>query len=213
VSTAAFPAGADRAREHVVRRGRALAHITIGYNSLEALIAILSGVAAGSVALIGFGLDSLIEVTSGAVALWRLHSDSDLGKRERSERAARRIIGVCFLALSAYVAWEAAESLWLRMAPERSLPGIALACASLVVMPLLARAKRKVALSLGSSALASDSKQTEFCTYLSAILLGGLLLNAMWSWWWADPIAGLVMTPVIAREGVVAMRGRSCGCH
>ncbi len=202
----------ESSRERLVGRGRVLAYFTIGYNSLEALIAIVSGLVAGSIALIGFGLDSLIEVTSGAAALWRLHSDAGAGMRERSERLARRIIGLCFLALAAYVAWEAAESLVRRAAPERSLPGIALACVSLVVMPLLARAKRRVALGLNSSALASDSKQTEFCTYLSAILLGGLLLNALWAWWWADPAAGLVMTPIIAREGALALRGRSCGC-
>lgn len=189
-----------------------LAWLTIGYNSLEALMALACGLAAASIALTGFGLDSLIEVTSGAAALWRLRHDADARMRRRSERLARRIIGGCFLALAAYIAWEAAESLAGRTAPERSVPGIVLACVSLVVMPLLARAKRRVALGLDSSALASDSKQTEFCTYLSAILLGGLLLNALWRWWWADPAAGLAMTPVIVREGLLALRGRSCGC-
>jgi divalent metal cation (Fe/Co/Zn/Cd) transporter len=192
------------AREQLVRRGQRLQFLTIAYNSLEAVAALIAGVLARSIALVGFGLDSLIEVTSGGAALWRLY------RGEHAERLALRLVGSSFLALAAYVAWEAVESLWTGQAPARSIPGIVLAAASLVVMPLLARAKRRVAAGLGSAALEADARQTDFCLYLSGILLGGLLLNAFLGWWWADPVAGLAMTPIIAREGVRAWRGQLC---
>jgi len=198
-----------------VRRGLHLEYFTIAYNSLEALIAIVFGIVAGSVALVGFGLDSVIEVTSGATLNWRLRADSSIAARERAERTALRIVGVCFLGLAAYVTYEAAESLWLQRAPERTMPGIALAVASMVVMPLLARAKRRVAGRIGSSALTADAMQTQLCTYLSAILLGGLLLNALLGWWWADPLAALAMIPIMVKEGRSALRGETCcaSCH
>ncbi len=192
-------------RAELVRRGRRLEYFTIGYNSLEGLVSIVAGAVAGSVSLIGFGLDSLIEVTSGGALLWRLHRDD-----ERFERGALRVVGACFLALAAYVLWESASALAGGKAPERSIPGIAVAALSLIVMPVLVRAKRRVAAAIGSAALHADSRQTDFCTYLSAILLGGLLLNAVFGWWWADPVAGLVMTPVIAGEGLRAVRGKAC---
>jgi divalent metal cation (Fe/Co/Zn/Cd) transporter len=198
-----------------VRRGLHLEYFTIAYNSLEALIAIVFGIVAGSVALVGFGLDSVIEVTSGATLIWRLRADSSIAARERAERTALRIVGVCFLGLAAYVTYEAAESLWLQRAPERTMPGIALAVASMVVMPLLARAKRRVAGRIGSSALTADAMQTQLCTCLSAILLGGLLLNALLGWWWADPLAALAMIPIMVKEGRSALRGETCcaSCH
>jgi len=203
---------AERARH--VRRGAALEWAGIGYNCLEALIALAAGILAGSVALVGFGLDSVIEVTSSSALLWRLRADADHAARERAEGASLKIVGSCFLVLAAYVAWEAAESLLRTEAPRPSVPGILLAIASLVVMPLLSRAKRRVAGQIRSAALAADSKQTELCAWLSAILLAGLVLNAAFGWWWADPVAGLVMTPIIAREGIAALRGRSCcDCH
>jgi divalent metal cation (Fe/Co/Zn/Cd) transporter len=177
---------------------------------LEGVIAILAGLAAGSVALVGFGADSLIEVTASLTAIWRLRSDSDPGRRERSERISLRIIGILFLALAAYVAADATKSLITRQEPDASLVGLVLAAASLVVMPLLANAKRRVAVAMGSGALAAESRQTMLCTYLSAILLGGLILNAALGWWWADPAAALVMVPIIAREGIDAVRGRAC---
>jgi divalent metal cation (Fe/Co/Zn/Cd) transporter len=198
-----------------VRSGLFLEYFTIAYNSLEGLIALIFGMMAGSVALIGFGLDSAIEVTSGAALVWRLRSDRDAGQREHTERVALRVVGICFLMLAAYVAYEAAESLIRREAPQRTIPGIALACASLVVMPLLARAKRRIASRISSSALTADAKQTEFCTYLSAILLGGLLIHAALGWWWADPASALLMAPIIANEGRNALRGNTCCavCH
>jgi divalent metal cation (Fe/Co/Zn/Cd) transporter len=196
----------------LVRRGLLLNYATLGYNCLEGLIAIGAGLAAGSIALVGFGLDSLIEVSASLVALWRLFSDPDAARRERSERVALRIIGLLFLALAAYVAADAGRTLLERAAPEESVVGIVLAIFSLAVMPLLARAKRRVAFAMGSGALAAEARQTAFCTYLSAILLVGLLLNATVGWWWADPVAALVMVPIIAKEGLEGIRGHSaCG--
>jgi divalent metal cation (Fe/Co/Zn/Cd) transporter len=168
------------------------------------------GVLAGSIALIGFGFDSVIEVTSGAALLWRLNADADPQRREHSEVVSLRIVGVCFLVLALYVGYDSLQSLFAHQVPGRSLLGIALAALSLVVMPLLSRAKRTVAQGIGSGALTADAKQTDFCMYLSAILLGGLLLNALFGWWWADPIAALVMIPLIVREGLAALRGDSC---
>ena len=196
-------------RSQALRRGRHLEYLTLAWNSLEALIAIVAGVLAGSVALVGFGIDSVIECSSGAVLLWRLRSDEN----ERAEQIALRLVGVSFLALTAYILYEAATSLLHREAPERSLVGIALAVASLIVMPLLARAKRRVARALNSSAMQADSRQTDICAYLSAILLAGLLLNALLGWWWADPVAALAMSPLIAWEGVEALRGKTCCDH
>lgn len=202
-------------RAAMVGRGRLLEYLTIGWNSLEGLIAVGAGLVAGSIALVGFGFDSMIEVASGAALLWRLHLDAP-ERRERAEKTALKLVGLSFLLLAAYVAFDAVKSFVRREPPEASYVGIALAVLSLVVMPLLARAKRKVAAGLNSRALEADSRQTDICAYLSAILLGGLLLNALLGWWWADPAAALVMAPIIAKEGVEALRGEQCGddaCH
>jgi divalent metal cation (Fe/Co/Zn/Cd) transporter len=195
-----------------VRRGQRLEYLTIGYNCLEGLVSIAAGWAAGSVSLIAFGLDSFIEVTSGAALLWRLGRDSAGRQRESAERTALRMVGWCFLALAAYVAWESATTLIWREAPEKSWPGILITAISVVAMPLLARAKRRVAAGLASGAMHADSRQTEFCTYLSAIVLAGLALNAAFGWWWADPAAGLAMVPIIAQEGLDGLRGKACDC-
>jgi divalent metal cation (Fe/Co/Zn/Cd) transporter len=202
-------------RQELVRRGEKLEYFTIAWNSLEALVSIVAGAIAGSVSLVGFGLDSLIEVTSGAALLWRLHHDLDPSRREQVERSTLRIVGLCFVALAIYIGFESAASLLRHEVPERSLPGIIIAALSVMVMPLLARAKRRVARGIGSAAMHADSRQTDFCTYLSAILLGGLLLNAVLGWWWADPVAGLVMVPIIAKEGIDGLRAKACsgdGC-
>ena len=191
-------------------RGKHLEYFTIAWNCLEGLIAVILGALAGSISLVGFGIDSFIEVTSGAVLLWRMAVDADVRRRERNERFSLRIVGVCFLALAVYVGYESISDLVSRKAPEHSSPGIILACVSLVVMPLLSRAKKKVANELGSSAMHADAKQTDFCVYLSVILLLGLVLNAALGWWWADPIAAVFMVPLIAKEGVEAMRGETC---
>lgn len=200
----------DVNRAQLVRRGRKLEYFTIGYNSLEGIVAIIAGVIAGSIALVGFGFDSLIEVTSGATLLWRLQADINEARRERVEAISLRIVGACFILLAVYLTFDSIKLLWKHEAPSQSLPGIVLAAVSLVVMPLLVRAKRKVARGIRSNALMADSKQTEICTYLSAILLGGLLLNALLGWWWADPVAALIMIPIIAKEGIEALRGETC---
>jgi len=203
-------------RPALVRRSRRLNYATLAYNSLEGVLSIGAGLLAGSIALVGFGTDSLIELAAGAAALWRLSADLNLARRERVEQQTLRLIGCCFLALAAYVSFEAIGALIDRTAPEQSPLGIGIAAASLLVMPFLARAKRTVALQLGSGALAAEARQTLVCTYLSAILLVGLALNALWGWWWADPVAGVAMVPLITWEGIEGVRGRSaCGedCH
>jgi divalent metal cation (Fe/Co/Zn/Cd) transporter len=197
-----------------VRRGRRLEYFTIAWNSLEAVIALVAGWMAGSIALVGFGVDSVIEVISGATLLWRMWADLDLLRRERNEKRALMIVGLCFLALAVYVGYESVRNLVQRHAPERSLVGIAVACVSVVVMPSLSRAKTKIGNALASGAMHADAKQAEFCAYLSAILLGGLLFNALFGLWWADPIAALLMAPLIAKEGIHHLRGETCdGCR
>ena len=204
-------------RARVAVRGQRLEYFTIAYNSLEGLVAVVFGAIAGSIALVGFGFDSVIEVTSGAVLLWRLRAEMDEQRRERAEARSLRVVGICFLALAMYVGYEAAASLVRREPPDESVPGIVLAAVSLVIMPLLARAKRRVARGIESAAMTADAKQTELCAYLSAILLGGLALNALLGWWWADPVAALLMVPIIGAEGYRALRGESCceqgTCH
>jgi divalent metal cation (Fe/Co/Zn/Cd) transporter len=199
-------------RRALIRRGLNLEYVSIAYNCLESLVAIIAGLLSGSIALVGFGIDSVVEVTSSVALLWRLHSDGDHRKREWKERISLRIVGFCFVGLALYITAESLLHLWRKDIPEESIPGIVLAVLSLGVMPLLASAKRKVARGISSGALMADAKQTEFCTYLSAILLAGLLLNALFDWWWADPLAALVMVPIIAKEGVSALQGRHCGC-
>jgi divalent metal cation (Fe/Co/Zn/Cd) transporter len=201
-------AGIDRAR--VARRGRRLQCATIAWNAAEFVVAVAAGLASGSIALVGFGVDSAIEVLSSGAALWRLHRDDDHAARERAERRALRTIGACFVLLAGYVTWNAAVDLVRGEPPDVSRTGIVLAALSLVVMPVLVHEKRAVARTLASGALAAESRQTEFCAYLSAILLTGLGLNAGLGWWWADPVAALVMAPIIAREGWNALRGDPC---
>lgn len=193
-------------REANIKRGRRLEYLTIGWNLLEAMIAVGAGLVAGSIALVGFGFDSIIEVSSGVILLWRLVSG------EHRERLALKLVGFSFLALAAYVAFDAAKTLWFREPPGESYIGIAIAALSLIVMPILARAKRQVATNINSRAMLADSRQTDICAYLSAILLVGLGLNALFGWWWADPIAAIIMLPIIIKEGIEALRGETC-CH
>lgn len=193
-----------------IQRGRRLEYFGLGWNMMEAAVAIGAGAVAGSTALLGFGIDSLIESLSGAVLLWRLHHGE---KGERREQQARKLVGISLLILAAYVAFEAVESLIKREPPAASYVGIVLAFLSVIVMPLLARAKRKVATSLSSRAMHADSRQSDICGYLSAILLIGLGANALLGWWWADPVAAVAMVPIIGKEGIEAMRGEACGCH
>lgn len=203
-------------REAIVRRGQVLEYLTLGSCGLEAVVSIAAGLMAGSVALVGFGFDSVIEVISGGALLWRLHHDANAARRQKAELTTLRVVGWCFLALAVYITYDSLSSFLRHETPERSIPGIVVAVFSLVAMPLLARAKRRVARGIESAAMTTDARQTELCSYLSAILLGGLLLNALLGWWWADPLAGLLMVPIIAREGFGALRGKACcaeGCH
>jgi divalent metal cation (Fe/Co/Zn/Cd) transporter len=208
IHPASAPVALDRTA--LVARGRRLEYLSIAWNGFEAAVALVAGLLAGSIALVGFGLDSVIETISAGILLWRLRAEDDPLRRERTERTARRLVGICFLALAVYVVVESLRALWIKAQPERSIPGILIALAAVVVMPLLGRAKRRVAAQMDSRALHADSRQADFCAYLSAILLAGLLLHMVLGWWWADPVAALVMTPIIAREGVQGLRGQDC---
>ncbi len=200
------------ARAALVRRGLWLGYVGLLYNFVEAVVSLVAGIAAGSVSLIGFGVDAAIEFTAAITALWRLHGDEHEHRRERIEVRALRIIGGTLVVLACYVGWEAVQALRGAEVPRASIPGIVLAAASMLAMPLLGRAKRRVALALNSGALVIEAKQTSICAWLSGILLVGLVLNALLGWWWADPVAALLMVPLIGYEGLNGLRGRNpCG--
>ncbi|MGH7646992.1 MAG: cation transporter [Gemmatimonadaceae bacterium] len=198
-------ASAD-ARHNLVRRGLYLNYLTIAYNTLEAVASVIVGIIAGSIALVSFGFDSVIELSAGVAAQWRLRAEVDATRREDAERWTRRIVGWSFIALGAYITYESCRSLWYEDRPEGSLVGVLILAASIVVMPLLARAKRRVARGLASHALASEATQTALCAYLSAIALAGIGLNTLFGWWWADPAAALLMVPIVVHEGVEGLR-------
>ena len=193
-------------RSRLGRRAQLLAAASISYNLVEAVIAITAGLVAGSVALVGFGLDSIVEVSSGLIILWQFRHPLP----ESRERVALRLMAVSFFALAAYVAVESVRALASGHAPDPSPVGIALAVASLAIMPFLSWAQRRTGKALGSNAVVADSTQTLLCTYLSAVLLLGLVLNATLGWHWADPIAGLVIAAVAVKEGRDAWRGEGC---
>ena len=194
------------ARHAAVRQGILLSYATIGYNTLEAIGSLIAGLLAGSVALVGFGIDSVIEVIASVAVQWRLRIDADLSRRSTSEMLTLRIVGWCFVALAVYVTVDGVKSLYLAEAPDRSWFGLTILALSAVVMPILAWAKRRVALKMDSTALEAEAKQTSLCAYLSVIALAGVGLNALVGWWWADPVAALAMVPIIAREGVHGLR-------
>ena len=194
------------ARHSAVRQGILLSYATIGYNSLEAIGSLVAGLLSGSVALVGFGIDSVIEVVASIAAQWRLRVDADLSRRAESEVLTLRIVGWCFVALAAYVTLDGVKSLYLGEEPDRSWFGLIVLTLSAIVMPALAWAKRRVAATMQSSALEAEAKQTSLCAYLSVIALGGVGLNAFFGWWWADPVAALAMVPIIVREGVHGIR-------
>jgi divalent metal cation (Fe/Co/Zn/Cd) transporter len=202
--TVAAPTAAERAR--LGRRAQLLAGASVTYNVIEAVIAIAAGVVAGSVALVGFGLDSVVEVSSGLIILWQFRHRLP----ETRERQALRLMAFSFFALAAYVTVESVRALFIGGEPDASPVGIGLAAASLVIMPFLSWAQRRTGKALGSNAVVADSTQTLLCTYLSAVLLVGLVLNATLGWSWADPVAGLVIAAVAVREGVEAWRGEGC---
>jgi len=196
-----------------IQRGRNLEFLTIGWNSLEAALALLAGILAGSIALMSFGLDSVIELFSSCVLLWRLRTYGNGKDSARAEENALRLIGMSFVALAVYVAADSTYSLWMRKTPGKSIFGILVTAAAVVVMPLLARAKRNIARLINSGALHAESRQTDLCAYLSGITLAGLALNASLGWWWADPVAALIMVPIIANEAREAFKGERCDCE
>jgi divalent metal cation (Fe/Co/Zn/Cd) transporter len=189
------------------RAGRKIEFLSIGWTALESIVGIIAGAIAGSVALISFGIDSVIEVASSLVLVWRL---SDASVAEDREAFAHRLVGACFLALAIYVSFEALKDLLTHSSSRVTYLGIIYAVACVIVMPLLARAKRRVAANLQSDALHADSHQSDICAYLAVILLGGLGLNALFGWWWADPLAALCMVPIILREAISGLRGQAC---
>ncbi|GAA1018248.1 hypothetical protein Aple_034530 [Acrocarpospora pleiomorpha] len=198
------PAPARRAR--LRRRIRLLVAATITYNVIEAAVALTAGTIASSAALIGFGLDSVIEVASAAAVAWQF----SVADHERREKAALRVIALSFFALAAYVTFDAVRALLGGGEAEHSTPGLILAALSLLIMPFLSYAQRRTGRELGSASAVADSKQTLLCTYLSAVLLVGLALNSLFGWSWADPIAALVIAAVAVKEGRDAWRGDAC---
>lgn len=205
---AAAGVAGGRRREQLVRRARLLAWSGVGWHVAEAAIAIAAGLAATSVALIGFGADSLVESIAGLIVVWRFadrRQDS-----EAAERRAQRLIGAGFVLIGAYVAIEAIRALAVGTHPEASWVGIGLAAVTLVTMPLLARAKARIGDQLHSSATLSEGRQNQLCAYLSAALLVGLGANALLSWWWADPVTALAIAAVALHEGREAWRGDAC---
>jgi len=197
-------------RQRLVRRARMLAWLGLGWHLIEAAVALIAGVVASSIALIGFGVDSLIEAVAGIVVIWLMS-----GARSSSataERRAQQLIAASFALLAAYIGVEAIRDLLDGHHPNTSWIGIGLSVITLATMPPLARAKRHVGEQIGSSATASESRQTTLCAYLSATLLIGLLANAVLGWWWADPVAALVIAGVAVREGRDAWRGDACSC-
>ena len=199
----------DTVRAAVIRRGMLLNYATIGYNTLEAIASLIAGLLAGSVALVGFGVDSVIELTASGAAQWRLRSDVDPVRRVRVERTSLRIIGACFVGLAAYVTVDAGKALWFREQPERTLVGVVILALSVLVMPALALAKREVAEKMQSRAMRAEAKQTSLCAYLSVIALTGVAMNAGFGWWWADPVAALGMVPIIVSEGIAGLRAEA----
>ena len=195
-------------RARLGRRAQLLAGASVAYNGIEAVIAITAGVVAGSVALVGFGLDSIVEVSSGLIILWQFRHRLP----ESREQQALRLMALSFFALAAYVTFESVRALLGSHEPDPSPVGIALAALSLAIMPFLSWAQRRTGRALGSNAVVADSTQTLLCTYLSAVLLVGLVLNSTLGWAWADPIAGLVIAAVAVREGLEAWRGEGCAC-
>jgi divalent metal cation (Fe/Co/Zn/Cd) transporter len=201
--TSPAAAGPEALRRRAIR----LEYFTVGWNIVEAAVALAAGGLASSIALIGFGLDSIIETLSGLTLLWRFKQRLE---EPHAESRAVKVVAGTFFALAAYVGYEAATDLWFRHRPAFSLLGLVLAVLSLVVMPVLGVAKRRLARALNSRALAADSLETLLCSYLSATLLAGLALNGWLGWWWTDPVAGLAIAAFMVREAIETLRGEPC---
>ncbi|WP_437979186.1 cation transporter [Sorangium sp. So ce295] len=203
-------------RTELLQRALRLEYLTVGWNVVEGVIAVTAALAAGSVALLGFGVDSFVESLSGSVLIWRLKAEG--GKRdheeiERIEHRARKLVAVSLFALAAYITFDAGKALWLKEMPETSLVGIVLTAISLAVMLWLARAKRRAAAALGSRAMAADAFQTTACWWLSLITFGGIGINALFGWWWADPLAALGVAYFLVHEGREAWEGKDECCE
>ena len=203
-------------RGQVLSHALRLEYLTVGWNLVEGTVAVAAALAAGSVALLGFGIDSFVESASGAILIWRLLAErraADPEAVERLDRQAHRLVGLSLFLLAAYVAVDSGLALWNRERPEASPVGMVLTVVSMLTMVWLARAKRLAAAGLGSHALEADAFQTTACFWLSVITLAGISLNAAFGWWWADPAAALGMTVLLIREGTEAWKGDDCGCH
>jgi divalent metal cation (Fe/Co/Zn/Cd) transporter len=196
-------------RPQALRRARLLNRVTIGWNVIEAVVALAAGVAAGSLGLVAFGLDSCVEVSGALVLAWRLAREQRTGCTQPDDRRATRALAVCFFALAGWVSVNAVLDLADRHQPEVSGVGIMITTLSLLTMPALARAKRRLAPVLGSRAQEREASQTRLCAVLSAVVLGGLVLNAALGWWWADPVAALVVAALAAVEGTRSWRAES----
>ena len=203
-----LPSSAGPRRDRLVARARFLAWLGIGWHAIEAAVAVGAGIAAGSVALVGFGADSVVESIAGFVLVWRFGGSRQAS--EAAERRAYRLIAVSFWVIAAYVGVEAVRQLAVGSHPESSWIGIGIAIVTLATMPPLAQAKSRVAAKLGSAATKAEGRQNMLCAYLSAALLVGLGANALLSWWWADPAAALLIAGAAVREGQVAWRGETC---
>lgn len=203
-----LPSPTAERRAVLGRRAQLLAGASVVYNLIEAVVAIAAGAIASSVALVGFGLDSLVEMGSGLVILWQFRA----ALPESRERQALRLIAISFFALAGYVGVESVRSLVSGEGADHTTTGIVVAGVSLVIMPLLSWAQRRTGRELGSGSVVADSTQTLLCTYLSAVVLVGLLANSLLGWWWADPLAALVVAGVALREGLEAWRGDACHC-
>jgi divalent metal cation (Fe/Co/Zn/Cd) transporter len=203
-------------RAPMLRRALRLEYLTVGWNVVEGIIAVTAALLAGSVALLGFGIDSFVECASGLVLVWRLSAERrgmDRKQIERLDERAHRLVGASLFALAVYIGIDAALALWHQERPSPTTVGIAITLVSMVAMQWLARAKRRAAARLESRALAADAFQTTACFWLSLVTLAGIGLNSALGWWWADPVAAMGMTWFIAREGVEAWRGEDCGCE
>lgn len=203
----------ERDRAGVVQRGRFLEIFTIAWAGFEAGIALFNGFRAGSLSLTGFGFDSLIEMVSGAALLWRLSLEKDDDRRNRAEQLSLQIAGVCLILLGVYVLFDASANLLSHRSPGTSWAGVLITAAALILMPLLARAKRRVGEALNSDAMMTDARQTDFCMYQAAIVLFGLLVHATFGIGWADSAAALLLVPVLVRSGFLSMRGEQCCSH
>ena len=194
----------------LIKKALALEWFTVSYNIVEGIVSVGFGVLAGSIALVGFGLDSAIEVSAAAILIWRLsHRGSD-EEAEEKEKKALRFVGITFFALAAYVLYESVSKLYLHEMPEKSIAGIIITALSLLIMPFLSAKKKKVAKQIGSRALEADAMETMICAYLSFAVLLGLTLNGFLGWWWADPVAGLAIVYFAVKEGLEVVKGEEC---